>query len=125
MRLQTNNRRYLIRLIVVQILVSVVLAAIALLQDKVMFYSIIIGSMTFFIPNLYFIWKTFRYQGARSAGKIIRSFYAGESMKLILIATLFGLAFALVKPINVLAVFIGFIALQLTSWLTPWLALKK
>lgn len=46
-------------------------------------------------------------------------------MKLFMTAILFGLTFAFVKPISVLALFGGFIALQATSWLTPLLTIRK
>ncbi len=106
-------------------LVVLIVPAIFLIEDTLAAYSALIGSLICFVPNLYFVYRAFKYSGARSAKKILRSFYAGESMKILLTAVFFAMAFSLIKPINVLAVFTGFIAVQATSWLTPWLAFRK
>ena len=67
------------------------------------------------IPNVYFTYKAFQYFGARSIGVIVQSFWAGEMGKLILTAVLFAVLFLGVKPLNVLAVFVGYILVQMTS----------
>ncbi len=124
--MQTKSRSWLVvkHLLVVQLIVATGLPLFSLIFGKVVAYSTLIGTLIFLVPNYYFVLQTFKYSGARSANKIVRSFYMGESVKLLLIALFFGLAFAFIEPIEVLAVFAGFIALQLTSWLTPWLAVK-
>lgn len=88
-------------------------------------YSALLGTLTCFVPNLYFVYRAFQYRGARAAKMILRSFYAGETIKIVMTAVFFGLAFALVKPINVLAVFGGFIAVQATTWLAPLLVRRS
>lgn len=121
----SNTRLLVRRLLIVQTLVVFGLPLLFLFHGKLAAYSTLIGTLTCFVPNLYFVYRTFKFSGARSAKLILRSFYAGESLKLLLTAVFFGLAFAFVKPINVLAVFTGFIAVQATSWLIPWLASRK
>ncbi len=125
--MQKNPQQRLLvrRLMLAQLLVVVGLPVICLTVDTVTAYSALIGALTCFVPNLYFVYRTFKYRGARSAKKILRSFYAGESIKLLLTAVFFGLTFALVQPVNVLAVFIGFILVQAVSWLTPWLSFRR
>lgn len=121
-----SNKRLLVRrLLISQMLVVLIVPAIFLIEDTLAAYSALIGSLICFVPNLYFVYRAFKYSGARSAKKILRSFYAGESMKILLTAVFFAMAFSLINPINVLAVFTGFIAVQATSWLTPWLAFRK
>jgi ATP synthase protein I len=113
------------RLVFAQLALIISLPMIFYIKGQVFAYSVLIGTLISFVPNLYFVYRVFKYQGARSARKILQSFYAGESIKLLLTALFFGLAFALIEPLNVLAVFIGFISIQATSWLTPWLTLRK
>ena len=121
-----SQKRLLVRrLLLTQLLVVVLIPALFLIKDVLAAKSALIGTLVCFVPNLYFVYRAFKYSGARSAKKILRSFYAGESMKLLLTAVFFGLTFAWIKPIDVLAVFAGFIAVQATSWLTPWLAYRR
>lgn len=120
-----RSRLLVRRLITVQLILVVVLPVIALYSGPVAAYSVLIGALTCFVPNLYFVYRAFKFSGARSAKKILRSFYAGESIKILLTAVLFGLVFALVKPLSILAVFAGYIAIQATSWLTPLLTIRR
>ncbi len=108
-----------------QLMFVIFIPAVSLLWGEITAYSVLVGAGIYFIPNLYFVYRTFQYGGARSAKKILRAFYVGESIKILLTGILFGLAFALVTPINILAVFVGFILLQLTNWLVPWLTSRK
>lgn len=86
-----------------------------LLQGWQAAYSAWFGGLTALIPNVYFTYKAFQYFGARSIGVIVQSFWTGEMGKLILTAVLFAVLFLGVKPLNVLAVFVGYILVQMTS----------
>ncbi|MCB1756731.1 MAG: F0F1 ATP synthase subunit I [Gammaproteobacteria bacterium] len=121
----SNTRLLVRRLLIAQMLVVIGLPLLFLFNGILAGYSALIGTLTCFVPNVYFVYRTFKFSGARSAKLILRSFYAGESLKLLLTAVFFGLAFAFVKPIDVLAVFTGFIGVQATSWLVPWLVARK
>lgn len=125
MRKVSKNRLIVRKLVIAQLILVIVLPLLCLAIDIVTAYSVLIGTLIYFVPNLYFVYRAFKFSGARSARMILRSFYAGESIKLFMTAILFGLTFALVKPISVLAVFSGFIAIQATSWLTPLLTIRK
>ncbi|PCJ43558.1 MAG: F0F1 ATP synthase subunit I [SAR86 cluster bacterium] len=91
--------------------VATVLAALSAfaLMDGVTAYSIFLGGMVSTLPNAYFAFKAFRYSGARQMPLVIKSFYAGESGKMIITAVMFALVFAGVRPLNELAVIISFI----------------
>ncbi len=80
------------------------------------------GALASLVPNLYFAFRAFRYSGARSAEKILRSFYSGEAIKLVLTALIFALCFKYLNSLNVAALFGGFIMVQMAIWLTPLLA---
>ena len=125
MRKVSKNRLLVRRLVIAQLILVFVLPLLCLTINKVTAYSVFIGALVYFVPNMYFVYRAFKYSGATSAKMILRSFYAGESIKLFMTAILFGLTFALVKPISILAVFGGFIAIQATSWLTPLLTIRR
>lgn len=113
------------RVIVAQLVVCAVLT-LALLPLGLNFaLSSLLGGLCCSLPNAYFIWKAFRYQGARSAKLIVSSFYRGEAGKLVLTTIGFILVFTLVKPLEPLALFGSFIAVQLVSWFAPSLVVRQ
>lgn len=77
------------------------------------------GGFVAWLPNCYFAYKAFRHRGARAAQLIVRSFYAGAAGKMILTAGLFTLVFVNLRPLNAPAVFMGFVVVQLVSWVVP------
>lgn len=84
-------------------------------------YSALLGGVICLLPNAYFARRMFRHTGARAARQIVRSFYAAETGKLVFTAILFGVSFAAVKGLVAPALFLGFIAVQIVSWLVPLL----
>ena len=107
---------------VVQFFFCVIAALVSyLLLDLVVAYSILLGGFISIVPNGYFAWKAFRYRGARNTPLIIKSFYAGETGKLIMTGVFFALVFAGIRPLNELAVIVSFIiaiivGLVATAW---------
>ena len=73
-----------------------------------------LGGLAAFVPNLYFALRIHRAKN-QSARKIVNSFYAGESGKLILTAILFFLIFQ-VPHIKILPLLSGYIAALSVFW---------
>lgn len=110
------HRQPMFRVIVLQALMTVLIGLLLwLIQGWVAAYSAWFGGLIALIPNVYFTYKAFQYFGARSIAVIVQSFWAGEMGKLILTAVLFAVLFLGVRPLNVLAVFVGYILVQMTS----------
>lgn len=107
------------RLLLFQAAGCLFVTLIGLFWGPVTAYSALLGGLVCLLPNCYFAYRAFKFQGARAARHIIRSFYAGEAGKLMLTAVLFGLVFSQVSSINALAVFLGFGAIQFIQWLVP------
>nr|WP_257294045.1 F0F1 ATP synthase subunit I [Endozoicomonas sp. YOMI1] len=113
------------RVIVAQLVVSAVLA-LALLPVGITFtLSSLLGGLCCSLPNAYFVWRAFRYRGARSAKLIVSSFYCGEAGKLVLTTAGFILVFTLVEPLEPLALFGTFIMVQAVSWFAPLLVARR
>jgi len=113
--------------IVTQFVVTIIatLSAFALM-DGVTGYSVFLGGMVSTLSNAYFALKAFRYRGARQMPQVLKSFYAGESGKLIITAVMFALVFAGIKPLNELAVIISYILILITGLIaTATLGLKS
>jgi ATP synthase protein I len=73
-----------------------------------------LGGAIAFIPNLYFAMRIHRVAG-QEAKKIVRSFYAGESGKLLLTAALFFVVFQ-IPNIQIIPLLAGFIAALSVFW---------
>ena len=96
--------------LLVQLLFCLMAALVMfLLIDGVASYSILLGGLISIVPNGYFAWKVFRFRGARNTPLIVKSFYAGETGKLIMTGVFFALVFAGIKPLNEFAVIVSFI----------------
>jgi ATP synthase protein I len=73
-----------------------------------------LGGVAAFIPNLYFALRTVRSSG-KAARKIVNSFYAGESGKLLLTAALFIMIFK-IPHIEILPLLAGYMAALSVFW---------
>ena len=101
------------RIVLLQLVLTVLSASLAWLYSDVAAYSALLGGLTCALPNAYFVWRAFRYSGARSTVQVVQSFYQGESWKFVLTALSFAVIFQRVEPLNVLALFAGFMTVQL------------
>jgi ATP synthase protein I len=77
-------------------------------------YSSALGGMAAFIPNLYLALRIVKSSG-QPARKIVNSFYAGESGKLLLTAALFILIFK-VPNLEILPLLAGYMAALSVFW---------
>jgi len=115
-----TDRLFVVKALLLGQLGGVLLVAgIASVFGLVSGYSALLGGLICLIPNVYFAFRAFKYRGARAARHIVRSFYLGEAVKLGLTAGLFTLVFVGVKPLAPLALFIGYLSVQLVGWLVP------
>ena len=77
--------------------------------------SSLLGGITAFLPNLYFAYRMslVKEQGAT---KIVRSFYSGESRKILMTCVLFAVAFQ-VPEVQFLPLMVCFVAVLSVFWL--------
>ena len=92
-----------------QILIILMITAVfALAGGRQHGLSSALGGVAAFVPNLYFALRVYRSSG-KPARKIVNSFYAGESGKLLLTAALFIMIFK-IPNIEILPLLAGYIA---------------
>tara|TARA_B110000444_G_scaffold162629_1_gene151969 strand:- start:395 stop:763 length:369 start_codon:yes stop_codon:yes gene_type:complete len=97
------------KVIIVQLAVTSFIAAISLLiSGVVLAYSALLGGLISAVPNSYFAFHAFRYQGARNAQNVVKGFIRGELGKIIITVMLFALGFTLITSLNELALILGF-----------------
>lgn len=80
--------------------------------------SALLGGLVALLPTAFFARKLFQHQGARAAREIIKSFYLGEALKILISMVLFTLVFMFyeVKP---LTFFVTYIVVVMNYWFTP------
>lgn len=110
------------RWFLIESVILVIVSLAFLIRSQVAGYSALLGGLIFLVPHGYFALKAFRYSGARSAKKIMSSFYQGEAGKLILCAIFFTMVFKWIQPLDIAALFLTFAIMLVTNWLTPLLA---
>lgn len=99
------------KVIVAQLLAAAFIAAVfLLLSGTITAYSVLLGGLISALPNSYFAQQAFKFQGARNADKVVKSFVRGELGKLGITIVLFALSFTLITNLSELALILGFIA---------------
>jgi ATP synthase protein I len=94
---------------------GVVSVAIGVLAGWAEAKSALLGGVTAFLPNAYFAAKFGRVDKTKTTKQIVRSFYVGETIKIILTAALFFLIFQL-PDIAFIPLFIGFVSVLMVFW---------
>ena len=113
------------RITLVQLAVLLASCLLLLAFDKVRAYSVLSGGLIAIVPQAYFATLAFRWRGARSAAAIARSSYLGEMGKYLLSMAGFALVFAVLRPLDGPAVFVGYLAMLITQITGSWLLLTR
>lgn len=95
--------------------VSVVSLIVSLCLGLKIGSSLLVGGLCYTLPNLFFVWRVFRYAGAQQMVQFMAAFFFGEFLKLILSGILFLLVVKTL-PISLLSVLIGFILAMAAFW---------
>lgn len=95
-----------------------------LMLDKQAGISAIAAAICSIVPNVLMASRLFAFSGARSAAKIVKSFYRGEMLKIAATVVLFVLC---IKYLHVgfLPFMATFVLCQMAFWVMPWLGSKN
>jgi len=105
--------------ILTQIVVIIILSLLVWLRwERQSAGSFAVGGLICVLPNIYLYRRVFAHFGAHAAKNIVKAFYWGEAVKLVLTAVGFGLALTIpwMRP---LWLFVGYIVAQGGFWLAP------
>jgi ATP synthase protein I len=103
-------------IILMQVLIAILLASgFFMIDGWKNALSPALGSIVALLPNCYFALKMYLNRH-REAKFIVRSFYTGESAKLLLTAALFAMVLQ-IPNINFMTLMIGYIAVLSVFWL--------
>lgn len=104
------------KLLLAQALVGIIAVLFFLLvEGKAAAGNAILGGLIALLPNVYFALKTFRYFGAQSAVSITLSLWSGEMGKYVLTVAMFVFVFMVIKPTNLIALFISYFLVLIVS----------
>ncbi len=119
------NKQGIIRLWLIQTSLVLLLSLVWMLIDNARAgYSAFLGGAVCIIPNALFAVRLFKHQGARLARQIVRNFYRGEALKIVLSVLLFSLVFALCN-IAPMVFFTTYVVVLMTHWFTPLIMVNK
>jgi ATP synthase protein I len=112
-----SARKATTKILVIQLVITCLAASVCLVVPNLKAaYSAVIGGGISIIVTLYFAVQVFSSNNDYSAGKIARSFYAGEAIKIVLTAVLFGIAIVWLN-VAFLPLFLTYAATLTAYWL--------
>jgi F0F1-type ATP synthase assembly protein I len=97
------------RIIIIQTSLTLFVILVLYFIDITMAKSAFLGGFIAIITTTYTLIKVFKKYDATQPHLLLANFYAAEMGRLILVFTLFAFVFALLKPINVIVLFVVFI----------------
>ncbi|TQV71053.1 hypothetical protein FLL45_22260 [Aliikangiella marina] len=106
------------KLLLIQAIIIMVAAAIGLLKELKVALALLSGGGAIFLANSFFVYKAFSKSGAQRSKQVVRAFYFGETVKIVLSAALMVAAFKFLPGFEVY-VLIGFVIGLLGQWLAP------
>ncbi|MGL4474078.1 MAG: ATP synthase subunit I [Shewanella sp.] len=107
------------RLVLMQVFVAGVVTIIFSGMWGVRFgVSALAGTLIAVLPNFVFATLAFSHSGASSADKVIKSFYLGEAVKMLLTIVLFSLAF-LYMDVEFMPLFVTYAIALTVHWAAP------
>jgi len=107
-----------LKILMAQLGLSVVFAALFWgVSGHVAGYSALLGGLTCVVPNAFLALRLAVPRRDPGAGALVRAAYIGELGKLAITVLMFGIVFALVRPLAAGPLFTGFIGAQLLTFL--------
>jgi ATP synthase protein I len=106
----TKNKLAAYKVLFVIAVLTVVIALILLIGiGRVAAYSAALGGIACLLPNLLFARYAFRHSAADSVGLVMRWFYIGEAIKIVVTVLIFALSLIWIEELNLAAMFITYI----------------
>ena len=103
------------RIPLVQFALTIAIALVSLFHSQEAAISALAGGLISLIPNAYFVYLAFRHSGAQQISQVLNNLYKGGAWKMVLRALGFALVFKLLNPLNITALFAGFLLVQASN----------
>ncbi|MFK5949313.1 MAG: ATP synthase subunit I [Methylococcales bacterium] len=106
------------RLLLIQFALVVIVSALGLLKEFQISIALLSGGIVVLLSNLYFVVKAFSHAGAQQAKQVLRAFYLGEAVKIMMLSGLIAIAFKLLPGFE-MYVLVGYVIALLAQLLAP------
>jgi ATP synthase protein I len=83
--------------------------------DATTAWSILLGGLTFLLPQAWFGWRAFRARGAVAAREVAQGFYRAEAGKFLLVTAGFALSFSAAGPVDPLWLIVAYVVMLLLN----------
>ncbi|MDX1588226.1 MAG: ATP synthase subunit I [Oleiphilaceae bacterium] len=107
------------RWLLLQLALVGLISALFLFKSPNSAASSAMGGLIFWVPHCYFVLKAFAHTGAQAALRMVQTLQFGEAVKLLLTAALFALVFAVVDPLDAMALLFTFAVMVASNILVP------
>lgn len=113
------GRQQAYKLLLVQLSIVITGSLFTLIVGTQAALSVLSGGMTVVFPAFLFTRLVFAQSGARANKQVVRAFYSGEAIKMLLSAILVIIAFVLLSE-TAIFVLAGYLLALISQWLTPF-----
>lgn len=108
-----------------QLGVTVLLSTAVLVFGTPYAVSVLLGGLICLVGNAVFIWRFFRRGNTQSARDLLNDAYQGAFSRMLLTTLLFVIVLTAFDELEILLLFVGFIAAQAVSWIAPLLMKRQ
>lgn len=109
------------RIILIQLLATLVLSGLALVFGWVYGWSALTGGLIATLAHAYFAWKVFGRQQETGPEQILATYYRAEVGKIILTVMLFIGAILMIKPLSIVTLLGVYLFNHMIPWLTSFI----
>jgi ATP synthase protein I len=113
-------KNQIIRLLVIQYALGIAYLAVMGIRDEVAAMSALIGCVATLLPKTYFGLRMMRTSDDRNAAQWLGYAYRSEIGKWVIMSAIFMLAFTTDYPWDPVVMFAGFVLIQVSGWLAPF-----
>ncbi len=109
-----DSRKQALGFIKAQLAVTLVVSGVLAAFGWLAAYSALTGGMIATVANAWFALKVFRIDHLDQPAALLTAFYVGEIYRFLLTASLFIMAFLLIKPLNIIVLLSIFFIVHIT-----------
>jgi ATP synthase protein I len=113
-------KNQIIRLLVIQYALGIGYLAVMGIRDEVAAMSALVGCVATLLPKTYFGLRMMRTSEDRNAAQWLGYAYRSEIGKWVIMSAIFMLAFTTDYPWDPVVMFAGFVLIQVSGWLAPF-----
>jgi ATP synthase protein I len=113
-------KNQIFRVLVLQYILGGVYLAVTGIWDKAAMTSALTGCMAALVPATYFSMRMSRTTEDKNAMQFLGYAYRSELGKWVIMGAIFVMAFSMDYPWDPVVLFVGFVLIQLSGWIAPF-----